>query len=177
MKLSFMKPNVSSTRLPMRLAMLLALTVSPTDFPRKLLVPVQGVSFAAIRDTFNETRGGQRKHEATDILAPRGTPVIATDAGVIEKLFLSKPGGITIYQFDPTDHYCYYYAHLDRYRDGIYEGMKVRAGDLIGYVGTTGDAPVNTPHLHFAIFKLTPAKHWWEGSPINPYPILVNDPK
>src|SRR5262249_11421325 len=116
-----MKLNFSSTHLPMRLAMLLVLTVSTTDFPRKLLVPVQVVSFAAIQDTFNETRGGQRKHEATDILAPRGTPVIATDAGVIEKLFLSKPGGVTIYQFDPTEQYCYYYAHLDCYRDGIYE--------------------------------------------------------
>jgi len=86
---------------------------------------------------------------------------------------LSKPGGITIYQFDPTEQYCYYYAHLDRYADGIRENMSVMRGDLIGYVGTTGNAPSSSPHLHFAIFKLGPEKRWWEGTPINPYPLLM----
>jgi len=143
------------------------------DFSRSIIIPVQGVSAAAIQDTFDETRGTSRRHEATDILAPRGTPVIAADDGVIKKLFLSKPGGNTIYQFDPAEQYSYYYAHLDRYAEGIREGLTVKQGDVIGYVGTTGNAPANTPHLHFGIFKLGPEKRWWEGTPINPYPILI----
>jgi peptidoglycan LD-endopeptidase LytH len=147
--------------------------VEPSAFPRRLIIPVQGVSIANIQDTFNETRGTSRKHEATDILAPTGTPVIAVDDGVIRKLFLSKPGGNTIYQFDPTQQYAYYYAHLDRYAENIREGSTVRQGDVIGYVGTTGNAG-NTSHLHFTIFKLGPEKRWWEGTPINPYPILVS---
>src|SRR6267142_506059 len=147
--------------------------VDSSNFARQIIIPVQGVPQANIQDTFDDTRGTSRKHEATDILAPRGTSVIAADDGVIKKLFLSKPGGNTIYQFDPTEKYCYYYAHLDRYAEGIHEGLKVKQGDVIGYVGTTGNAPANTPHLHFGIFKLGPEKRWWEGTPINPYPILI----
>jgi murein DD-endopeptidase MepM/ murein hydrolase activator NlpD len=94
---------------------------------------------------------------------------------MIQKLFLSKPGGVTLYQFDPGEQFCYYYAHLDRYVDGISEGMWVRQGQVIGYVGTTGNAPPNTPHLHFGIFKLGPERRWWEGTPINPYPILIRE--
>jgi murein DD-endopeptidase MepM/ murein hydrolase activator NlpD len=150
--------------------------VFPTDaFPRRIVVPVDGVKAKDIRDTFDETRGQERKHEATDILAPKGTPVIAVDDGMIQKLFLSKPGGVTLYQFDPGEQFCYYYAHLDRYVDGISEGMWVRQGQVIGYVGTTGNAPPNTPHLHFGIFKLGPERRWWEGTPINPYPILIRE--
>src|SRR5262245_58837854 len=115
---------------------------------------------------------GTVKHEATDIIAPRDTPIIAADDGVIKKLFLSKPGGITIYQFDPTEQYCYYYGHLDRYATGIHEGVIVRQGDIIGYVGSTGNASAMAPHLHFGIFELGPENRWWEGTPINPYPIL-----
>src|SRR5215813_15671948 len=143
------------------LVLLLSLIVS---FPRHLIVTVQGVSLNAIQDTFNQAREGERKHEATDILAPKGTPVLAADDGTIQKLFLSKPGGNTIYQFDPTEKYCYYYAHLDRYADSLREGATVKKGQVIGYVGTSGNAPKNTPHLHFAIFKLTSAKRWWEGT-------------
>ena len=150
-----------------------AAEVDTTGFPRNLGIPVQGVSAENIQDTFNQSRGTERKHEATDILAPKGTPVIAVDNGTIEKLFLSVPGGITLYQFDPTEQYSYYYAHLDRYADGIREGMTVKRGEVIGYVGTTGNAPANTPHLHFGIFELGPEKRWWEGTPINPYPILI----
>jgi murein DD-endopeptidase MepM/ murein hydrolase activator NlpD len=144
-----------------------------TRFPRRIRIPLDGVSAADVQDTFDQARGSERRHEATDILAPRGTPVLAADDGVIRKLFLSKPGGITIYQFDPAEQFCYYYAHLDRYADGLREGMTVQKGDVIGYVGTTGNAPTNTPHLHFAIFQLGPEKRWWEGTPINPYPILI----
>jgi murein DD-endopeptidase MepM/ murein hydrolase activator NlpD len=145
------------------------------DFPRRITVPVAAASATDIQDTFNQARGSERKHEATDIIAPRGTPVIAADDGTIKKLFLSKPGGITIYQFDPTEQYCYYYAHLDRYADGIHENMRVMRGDVIGYVGTTGNAPAGSPHLHFAIFKLGPEKRWWEGTPVNPYPMLIRE--
>jgi peptidoglycan LD-endopeptidase LytH len=150
-----------------------AAAVDTSGFPRDLRSPVQDVSADDIQDTFSESRGSDRKHEATDILAPRGTPVLAADDGTIKKLFLSKAGGITLYQFDPTEQYSYYYAHLDRYADGIREGMPVKQGDVIGYVGSTGNAPANTPHLHFGIFKLGEERRWSEGTPINPYPILI----
>src|SRR5579884_3462966 len=104
------------------------------DFDRRIIVPVKGAKIADLRDTFNEGRAG-RRHEATDIIAPRGTPVLAADDGAIAKLFLSKPGGITIYEFDPTERFCYYYAHLDHYASGLAEKMTVQRGDVIGYVG------------------------------------------
>jgi murein DD-endopeptidase MepM/ murein hydrolase activator NlpD len=99
--------------------------------------------------------------------------VLAADDGVIQKLFVSKAGGLTIYQFDPSGQYSYYYAHLDSYAGGMREGLQVRRGDVIGFVGTTGNAPPGTPHLHFGIFELGPDRRWWEGTPIDPYPILV----
>ena len=103
------------------------------------------------------------------MLEPRGTPVMAVEDGRILKLFLSKPGGITVYQFDPTGQFAYYYAHLDRYADGLTEGQTVRRGSVIGYVGSTGNASRQAPHLHFAIFRLGPEKQWWKGEPINPF--------
>lgn len=113
-----------------------------------------------------------RRHEALDIPAPRGTPVYAVEDGRVVKLFSSKRGGLTVYQFDPTETYCYYYAHLDRYPKGLREGARIRRGDVVGYVGTTGNAPEQTPHLHFSIFKLGPEKKWWRGAAINPYLVL-----
>lgn len=139
---------------------------------RHLELPVEGLKAHDLRDTFSEMRGGTRRHEALDILAPRNTPVRAVDDGRIAKLFLSKPGGLTIYQFDPTSTYAYYYAHLERYADGLKDGERVKRGQVIGYVGTSGNAPPDTPHLHFAIFKLTDAKRWWNGVAIDPYPVL-----
>lgn len=139
---------------------------------RHLELPVQGLKRSELRDTFREMRERTRRHEALDILAARGTPVLAVDDGVVAKLFLSKPGGNTIYQFDSTSTYAYYYAHLERYVAGLKNGDSVTRGQVIGYVGTSGNAPPNTPHLHFAIFKLTDAKRWWEGMAIDPYPIL-----
>lgn len=139
-----------------------------------LIVPVDGVTIDHLKSTFNESRGGGfRTHHAMDILAPRGTPVRAAVAGTIRKLFVSRAGGITIYEFDDAQEKCYYYAHLDRYADVLREGMTVQQGDVIGYVGTTGNAPQNTPHLHFAITILPPTKEWWKGDPIDPYPLLV----
>ena len=139
---------------------------------RSLTLPVQGIKRDELRDTFNETRGDARKHEAMDVLAPRNTPVLAVEDGTIAKLFRSNAGGITIYQFDPTSNYCYYYAHLEKYADGLNEGDTVKRGQVLGYVGTTGNAPRDTPHLHFAIFKLGEDKKWWEGTPIDPYSVL-----
>ena len=139
---------------------------------RTLEMPVKGMRLSDARDTFNEARAGERRHEATDIMAQRGTPVLAVEDGAIKKLFLSKPGGITVYEFDPSEHYCYYYAHLERYAAGLKEGMSVRKGDTIGYVGTTGNAPPGTPHLHFGITVIGKDKRWWGGTPIDPYPLL-----
>ena len=137
-----------------------------------LLVPIQGVKTSNILDTFHEGRDG-RQHEAVDIMAARGTPVLAVADGTIEKLFNSQRGGITIYEFDPSRTWCYYYAHLDRYAAGITQGMTVHKGQTIAYVGSTGDASAEAPHLHFAIFRLGPDKRWWQGTAIDPYPILV----
>lgn len=137
---------------------------------RPLIVPVAGVAPTALSDMFDDARGG-RRHEAIDILAPTGTKVFAVDDGTVAKLFTSKPGGLTVYQFDPQGRLAYYYAHLDRYAEGLKEGMALRRGDLVGYVGTSGNAG-DTPHLHFAVFRLGPERRWWEGDPVNPYPAL-----
>jgi murein DD-endopeptidase MepM/ murein hydrolase activator NlpD len=139
---------------------------------RQLQMPLREVTREELRDSFDETRGSTRRHEAIDIMAPRNTPVLAVEDGTIARLFLSKAGGITVYQFDPTLTYVYYYAHLERYADGLREGDRVRAGQILGSVGTSGNAPKDTPHLHFAIFRLTDKKRWWEGSPIDPYEVL-----
>ena len=140
---------------------------------RDLIIPVEGVRPEQLSDTYNDRRGGVRPHEAMDIMAPRGTPVRAVADGRIVKLFDSKPGGLTIYQFDPTGSVAYYYAHLDRYAAGIKENMLVKQGEVIGYVGATGNANPNAPHLHFAIFKLGPERNWWQGTPVNPFPYFA----
>lgn len=137
-----------------------------------LIVPVQGVAAAELHDTFSDARAAGRVHEAIDIVAPRGTPVLAVADGTVEKLFTSVPGGLTIYQFEPSGRYAYYYAHLDRYAEGLNEHGAIRRGDVIGYVGSTGNADPSAPHLHFAIFELGPERQWWKGTAINPYPVL-----
>lgn len=143
---------------------------------RGLAVPVEGVERSALINTFEDPRDRGRKHEAIDILAPRHTPVLAVEDGVIARLFTSVPGGVTIYQYDPTGRFVYYYAHLERYSDDLKEGEEVRKGQVIGYVGTSGNAPKDTPHLHFAIFRMTDEKKWWQGTPIDPYYILREVP-
>jgi peptidoglycan LD-endopeptidase LytH len=139
---------------------------------RKLTVPVLGFQADKLVRSYDEDRSGHRQHEAIDILAPRNTPVVAVEDGTVAKLFNSKAGGLTVYQFDPGQQYTYYYAHLERYADGLKEGDRVHRGQVLGYVGTSGNAPKNTPHLHFAVFRLTPEMRWWEGTPIDPYDIL-----
>jgi murein DD-endopeptidase MepM/ murein hydrolase activator NlpD len=140
---------------------------------RHLLIPVEGIKRAQLVDNFDEKRGGVRKHEALDIMAARGTPVVAVGDGRVAKLFRSVFGGITVYQFDADDRFVYYYAHLDKYAEGLKEGAMLRKGDPVGYVGSTGNAPANAPHLHFAIFKLGPEKQWWKGTAVNPFPLLL----
>ncbi len=137
---------------------------------RDLGLPVAGLKASDLRDDFTDRRGAHA-HEALDILAPRGTRVLAVDDGRVVKLFNSARGGLTVYQFDPTETFCYYYAHLDGYAPGLAEGHSLSRGALVGFVGTTGNAPPETPHLHFTVFKLGPEKRWWEGTPINPFPI------
>lgn len=134
---------------------------------RGLLVPVAGHQ-GKLTDTFRAPRGNDRVHYALDIRARRGTPVVATDGGRVIKLFTSKAGGLTIYATDSEQRYIYYYAHLDRYRSGLREGMPLQRGDTIGYVGTSGNAPPNYPHLHFAIMRSYNIKRWSRGIPINP---------
>jgi murein DD-endopeptidase MepM/ murein hydrolase activator NlpD len=149
--------------------------VTPPPMLRRnlsLLIPVSGVTAAQLSDTYTDARGQGRSHDAIDIMAPTGTPVVAVDDGVIVKLFNSKPGGLTIYQFDDDAELAYYYAHLDHYAEGLSEGQTVARGDLIGYVGYSGNASPDGPHLHFAIFILGPEKNWWQGTAINPYPHL-----
>jgi murein DD-endopeptidase MepM/ murein hydrolase activator NlpD len=136
-----------------------------------ILSPIQGVRPNELRDSFNEMHNGHR-HEAIDIMEPSGTPVRAVVSGTIRKLFLSKAGGITIYEFDANYVYCYYYAHLGRYADDLHEGMRVYQGEVVGYVGSTGNASPLAPHLHFAVNRLGPQKRWWCGAPIDPYPVL-----
>lgn len=143
---------------------------APTD----LAIPVAGVRGRDLVDTFTQARGGgTRLHEALDIMAPRGTPVVAAAAGTIEKLFLSKPGGKTIYIRSPDRGTIHYYAHLHDYAPGLAEGQSVRRGQQLGSVGSTGNADPAGPHLHFAILRTAPQAKWWEPStPVNPYPLL-----
>ena len=137
-----------------------------------VVIPVVGARRQDLRPMFDELRGS-RRHQAIDIGAPRGTPVLAAIDGTVAKLFLSKPGGITVYQYDATRAWIYYYAHLDGYAPGLAEGQQLRRGDVIGYVGSSGNAPPGAPHLHFSIEKLTEPGRWWKSEPIDPYPILT----
>ena len=140
---------------------------------RPLAFPVEGIDSSKVADNYLQGRGG-RAHEAIDIMAPRGARVVAVDDGKLVKLFTSVPGGLTVYQFDPLGQLAYYYAHLDRYADGVKEGMALKRGDLIGYVGSTGNASPQAPHLRFAVFRLGPERQWWKGTPVNPYTALRN---
>jgi murein DD-endopeptidase MepM/ murein hydrolase activator NlpD len=141
---------------------------------RHLELPVSGVGRSQLVPSFDHQRG-DHPHEAIDIIAPRGTPVVAVEDATIAKLFTSKAGGLTIYLFDPSERYAYYYAHLDRYADGLKEGERIGRGQIVGYVGSTGNANPAHPHLHFSIFRLGPERRWWEGVAIDPYPIFMSD--
>lgn len=143
--------------------------------PSGLAIPVDGVKPKELSDTYTQARaGGARTHDAIDIMAPEGTAVLAAADGTVEKLFLSQGGGgITVYVRSPDQRWTYYYAHLQSYAPGLAEGMKIRRGQPLGRVGHTGNASAAGPHLHFAINRMQPGERWWQGSPINPYPLLA----
>ncbi len=143
--------------------------------PTGLAVPVAGIKAAQLLDTYKQARaGGARVHDAIDIMAPHGTPVVAAAPGRVEKLYFSKGGGgITVYVRSPDDRYTFYYAHLQDYAPGLREGQAIRQGDLIGTVGSTGNANPAGPHLHFAINRMAPGEKWYNGTPVNPYPLLA----
>lgn len=136
---------------------------------RQLLLPLPGLTPDRVRDSFNQARsGGARRHNAIDLFAPRGTPILAADSGIVLKLNRSTLGGIQLYAADPNHRFVYYYAHLDAYHPSIEEGMSIARGDTLGFVGTTGNAPASSPHLHFAIYRTDNIERWFSGTPINP---------
>lgn len=141
--------------------------------PAGLAIPVVGIKTGQLTDTFDDARSQGRRHDAIDIMAGEGTPVIAAADGTIEKLFNSVRGGTTIYERSPDQKWIYYYAHLSAYAPGVHEGQQVKRGEVIGRVGHTGDASPDGPHLHFAINTMGPGDRWWNGTPINPYPLLA----
>ena len=140
-----------------------------------LMVPVEGIEPRSLGDTFNEARSGSRIHMATDILAMRGTPVLSASDGRIVKLASGGAGGITIYVADASGRYLHYYAHLEGYAPGVRDGLQVREGQVIGFVGTTGNAPPNTPHLHYQVMKSD--KDYWNGTPIDVRPFMTKPGK
>jgi peptidoglycan LD-endopeptidase LytH len=156
---------------------------SPSNLPsdmdlvvlrHEMMIPVSGVPVTALHDTYDEKRGdGTRAHEALDILAPRGTPVLSATNGRVLKLFNSKAGGLMVYAADSTEHFILMYGHLDAYQPGLGDGQKLVRGQKLGIVGTTGNAPANTPHLHFAIARSANVSEWWKGVPVDPYPLLT----
>jgi peptidoglycan LD-endopeptidase LytH len=139
----------------------------------RLDIPVEGVGAERLRDSYAEGRSGGRAHHAIDIHAPRGTPVLAVADGTILKLYHKGDGGNSVFHLDPDGRTRYYYAHLDRYVDGLREGARVRRGQVIGYVGDTGNARKGDYHLHFSIAILSDRTRWWEGENLNPYPVLT----
>jgi murein DD-endopeptidase MepM/ murein hydrolase activator NlpD len=138
----------------------------------QLLIPVAGVLASSLKDSFHERDSSGHFHEAIDIAAAKGTPVQAVADGSVAKLITNKQGGLTVYQFDSRKKFAYYYAHLDRYAPNLKEGMRLKRGDPLGLVGTSGNADPANPHVHFATFALGTEKQWWKGSPINPYPLF-----
>ena len=144
--------------------------------PGSLAVPVQGVTRAALTDTWGQARSEGREHHGTDIPAPGGTPVLAAADGTVEKLFHSERGGTTVYERSVDGRWIFYYAHLSGYAPGLHEGQRVRAGEPIAAVGDTGDAGPGNSHLHFGLTRMTPGQRWYEGENVNPYPILAAGP-
>ena len=140
---------------------------------RGLQIPVAGITQQQLNDTFDEGRDGGRVHRALDILAPRGTPVLAADSGKILRMRTNALGGNTIYAADPLGRVVYYYAHLDAYQPGLSDGAPIARGDTLGYVGTTGNAPKDTPHLHFQVMRMPADGKYWDGEPINPFPLFL----
>lgn len=180
-------PQITSSILLMSCALMLALILPPRLSPpplgpqpqtataavfqrAELIVPVANLTANALTDTWGAARAGGRTHQGIDIMAAEGTPVLAAANGRLVRFFDSERGGVTIYQFDADERYVYYYAHLSA-RANVREGQSVLQGDVIGFVGRTGNA--TTPHLHFEIQRLTPERKWWRAEAVNPYPYLL----
>ncbi len=158
--------------------------ISPADTPAAdadvswlrrtgLLVPVRGVSVTAIEDSFDAPRDGGRRHDAVDIPAPRGTPVVAAVEGSVLRVGTNPAGGNVVWLSDVERRFAYYYAHLDRFGKGLSAGTHVLRGAIVGFVGTTGNAPAGLPHLHFQVMRTTDVAKWWTGTPVNPVPFLT----
>ena len=145
--------------------------------PSGLAIPVAGIRAEQLVDTYTQSRGGgSRVHNAIDIMAPRGTPVVSASDGTVEKLFFSQGGGgITAYIRSPDGIWLHYYAHLDAYAPGLKEGGRINRGDPVGTVGISGNADPSGPHLHYAIYRMSPGERWWQGAPVNPYPLLAGN--
>ncbi|MCU0622978.1 MAG: peptidoglycan DD-metalloendopeptidase family protein [Gemmatimonadaceae bacterium] len=153
-----------------------------SDFPdhaylrtRRLMVPVDGRGILDVEDTFDHARSGARVHRAVDVRAPRGTPVLAADDGRVLAIKSNALGGLVVYCTDPANKLVYYYAHLDRYAPGLAEGQAVRQGDVLGFVGTTGNAPPDVPHLHFQVMRLADPARYWDGPALDPRPYFTRD--
>ena len=146
--------------------------------PAGLAIPVAGIRPEQLVDTYTQARaGGARSHDAIDIMAPLGTPVVAAAPGKVEKLFFSRGGGgTTAYVRSADGRWTYYYAHLDAYAPGLAEGQQIERGAPVGTVGVSGNANPAGPHLHFAVNRMNPGESWWQGTPINPYPLLAGRP-
>ncbi|MFI5231134.1 MAG: M23 family metallopeptidase [Gemmatimonadales bacterium] len=142
-------------------------------YARGLLVPVRGVAASQIPDTFKDARDGVRVHNAEDILAKRGTPVIAADDGSVIHVGKNKLGGNVVWTTDPERRFAYYYAHLDHYAKGLHDGQSISRGDVLGYVGTTGNAPKDVPHLHFQLLRIVKGVRYSEGPPVDPLPFFT----
>ena len=138
----------------------------------EMAMPLAGIDPNKLKSNFNELRGGVRRHEALDIMAPRRTPILSAASGRVLKLFTSKAGGLMVYAADSAEKFILMYAHLDSYADGIQDGSPLKRGQVIGYVGFTGNASPSAPHLHFAIARSDDVKRWWQGTPVDPLPLL-----
>lgn len=136
-----------------------------------LLIPIPGVKWGDLVDSFHDKRG-ERIHNALDIMAPRGTPILSVEGGTLLKFHNSVPGGLTVYAADPTRHFIYMYGHLDRYNPALKEGQALARGDTIGFVGSTGNAAAAGPHLHFAVAENDDMTKWWKGTPVDPRPLM-----
>ena len=168
-------PPVPAVELPPASPVAVGTPLPPLPPPTAdLIIPVAGVKPEQLIDTFDDARSEGRVHDAIDIMAPAETPVLAAANGKIVKLFQSEKGGTTIYQLNEKQDLIFYYAHLSRYADGLAEGDPVRQGQVIAYVGDTGNAGAGNYHLHFSIAAVSDPKRYWEGTNINPYPLLQN---
>lgn len=144
-----------------------------TDVDAGLAIPVEGITTRSLVDTYRASRSGGRVHNAIDIMAPRGTPILAAAAGTVERLHRSRLGGITVYIRTDDNDWVHYYAHLDAYAPGLAVGQRIERGQNIGTVGFTGNASPAGPHLHFAVYRMASGQRWYQGTPVNPYPLLA----